>query len=100
DALLWLEEQRRLRQWPLLGMVAATSVGLCDNEVVLDLDYQEDSSADVDMNVVLGANGKLIEVQGAAEKRPFAFEQRQALLAMATAGCQQVLELQKKALGL
>ena len=100
DALLWLEEQRKLRQWPLLGMVAATSVGLVENEVMLDLDYQEDSSADVDMNVVLGANGKLIEVQGAAEKRPFAVEQLQTMLTMATTGCQQILELQKKSLGL
>lgn len=99
DALLWMEEQRRLRQWPLLGLVAAMSVGLVGGEPMLDLDYQEDSSADVDMNVVMGG-GKLIEVQGAAEGRPFAVEQLHAMLAMAQNGCEQVLAEQKKVLGI
>lgn len=100
DALLFLEEQRRLKKWPLLGMVAATSVGLVNGEVMLDLDYQEDSSADVDLNLVYGDNGKFVEVGGAAEKRPFTPEQLQEMLTMGTAGCTKVLEAQKKALGL
>jgi ribonuclease PH len=100
DALLWLEEQRRLRKWPLQGLIAATSVGLLDGEAVVDLDYQEDSAADVDMSVVSGADGKLIEVQGSAERRPFSVEQLQQMLSMAQAACERILGLQRKALGL
>lgn len=100
DALLWMEEQRQLRQWPLRGLVSACSVGIVHDQVVLDLDYLEDSVADVDLNVVCASDGKLIEVQGAAEKRPFAFDQFQSMLAMAQRGCEQALQLQQKVLGL
>jgi len=98
DALLWMEEQRQLRQWPLRGLVSATSVGLCDDQIVADLDYLEDSMADVDLNVVCAADGKLVEVQGAAERRPFTVEQFQSMLAMASQGCVQILQAQKKVL--
>jgi ribonuclease PH len=100
DALLWMEEQKQLPKWPLRGLVSAVSVGLVDGEPMIDLDYDEDSSAEVDLNVVCAADGRLIEVQGAAEKRPFTMEQFQAMLALAQDGCARVQELQTKTLGL
>jgi ribonuclease PH len=100
DTLLWMEEQKQLRTWPLRGLISAVSVGLVGGAPMLDLDFAEDSSADVDLNVVCAADGKLIEVQGAAEKRPFAMEQFQAMLALAQESCRRVCELQKKVLGL
>ncbi|HEX6811810.1 MAG TPA: ribonuclease PH [Planctomycetota bacterium] len=100
DALLWMEEQKQLPKWPLRGLVSATSVGLVDGTPMLDLDYSEDSNADVDLNVVCASDGRLIEVQGAAEKRPFALEQFNAMLAMAQQSCAQIRDLQQKALGI
>ncbi|MCB9877895.1 MAG: ribonuclease PH [Planctomycetes bacterium] len=100
DALLYMEEQKQLPKWPLRGMVAAISVGLVNGEPLIDLDYQEDSSADADLNVICASNGKLIEVQGAAEKQPFALEQFQQMIALGQKACVQVDELQRKALGL
>ncbi len=100
DALLWMEEQRQLRKWPLRGLVSAVSVGLLGDQVLTDLDYQEDSDADVDLNVVCAADGRIIEVQGAAERRPFAVDQFQSMLALGQQGCAKVVDLQKKALGI
>ena len=100
DALLWMEEGKQLPKWPLRGLVSAVSVGLVNGSPMLDLDYQEDSSADVDLNVVCASDGKLIEVQGAAEKRPFALEQFHAMLGMAQEACSRIREAQTKVLGL
>lgn len=100
DALLWMEEQKQLPKWPLRGFVSAVSVGVVGGEAMIDLDYDEDSSADVDLNIVCAEDGKLIEVQGAAEKRPFTIEQFQAMLELAQRGCTAVRELQQKTLGL
>lgn len=100
DALLWLEEQRRLPKWPLRGLVSAISVGLVDGETLIDLDYPEDSSADVDLNVVTAESGNLVEIQGAAEKKPFSNDQLQTMLGMADAACAKMRELQKQTLGI
>ncbi|MCA8951318.1 MAG: ribonuclease PH [Planctomycetes bacterium] len=100
DALLFLEERRQLPTWPLRGLVAATSVGLVDGEPLIDLDYREDSSAEVDLNVVTSDSGNLIEIQGAAEKKPFSNEQLQTMLGMATNACVEIRKVQKQALGL
>ncbi|HEX6813299.1 MAG TPA: ribonuclease PH, partial [Planctomycetota bacterium] len=100
DALLWMEEQKQLPKWPLRGLVSAVSVGLVAGSPMLDLDYHEDSAADVDLNVVCASDGRLIEVQGAAEKRPFGLDQFQAMLAMAQTACATICSLQQKTLGL
>jgi ribonuclease PH len=100
DALLWMEEQRQLRQWPLRSLVSAVSVGLVQDEVVADLDYLEDSVAGVDLNIVCAADGKLIEVQGAAETRPFSLEQFQSMLALGQRACAQILQRQQQVLGI
>lgn len=100
DALLWMEEQRQLRKWPLRGLVSACSIGIVDDEVVADLDFAEDSSADVDLSIVCAADGRLIEVQGGAEGRPFSMEHLQQMIAMGQSSCAQIIALQKQALGL
>jgi len=79
-------------------LVGAVSVGIVDGEPRLDLDYEEDSSADVDMNVVMTGDGRLIEVQATAERVPFDRAQLDALVDLAAAGIEQIGERQKEAL--
>jgi ribonuclease PH len=79
-------------------LVGAVSVGIVDGEARLDLDYGEDSSADVDMNVVMTGDGRLIEVQATAERVPFGRAQLDALVDLAAAGIEQIGERQKEAL--
>jgi len=79
--------------------VAATSVGVVNGHVVLDLDYLEDSSADVDMNIVMTGAGDFVEVQGTAEHVPFGAERLQEMLALARQGIQRLTELQRRVLG-
>jgi ribonuclease PH len=79
--------------------IAAVSVGLVDGRALLDLDYSEDSRAEVDLNVVLTDDGRLVEVQGTAEGRPFSREELQNLLDLALQGGRDVGELQNRLLG-
>ncbi len=84
---------------PLTDSVAAVSVGLFEGKPVLDLDYFEDSAADVDMNVVLTGKGRFVEVQGTGEKTTFDDEQLTALVKLARKGIGQIRDIQKAALG-
>jgi ribonuclease PH len=79
----------------LKAWVAAVSVGMRDGEVLLDLDYDEDSRCDTDMNVVMTSSGGLIEVQGTAEGEPFSREQAAMMLDLADKGIKQLLESQQ-----
>jgi len=83
---------------PLRGLVSAVSVGIVGGSPCLDLDYVEDSQAEVDMNVVRTDAGRFVEVQGTAEKSPFTMEQMQALLDLATHGTQHLFAQQRQAL--
>ncbi|NNF26457.1 MAG: ribonuclease PH [Gemmatimonadetes bacterium] len=87
-----------LARSPLLSEVAAVSVGLVDGQPLLDLEYNEDVRADVDMNVVALAGGRLVEVQGTAEGHPFDRDEHDALLDLALAGIDELLALQAQAL--
>ncbi|MBC6906207.1 ribonuclease PH [Saccharophagus sp. K07] len=98
DALRHMQRQQILKTDPLLGMVAAVSVGIYQGEPVLDLDYAEDSAADTDMNLIMTDKGGIIEVQGTAEKEPFTEQQFQQLLALGKHGIQQLLTYQQEAL--
>lgn len=100
DALSWLKKEGRITKIPILNYVAAISVGLIKDEPVLDLTFQEDSSADVDMNVVMTDAGKFVEVQGTAEGEPFDGDQLHKLLALAKKGIGQLIDIQKKTLGI
>ena len=87
-----------LRAVPLVDSVAATSVGIVDDELLLDLDYEEDSRAQVDMNVVMTGGGRFVEVQASAEGRPYTNEELQDLLDLASGGNRQLTEMQQELL--
>jgi len=97
-ALKTLVEHKVLKTSPLRDHVAATSVGLVGGAPMLDLCYEEDSRADVDMNVVLTGRGRFIEVQATAEHTPFDDAQMSALIGLARAGIGRLVEIQKSAL--
>lgn len=82
---------------PLKEAVAAVSVGIVGGEAVLDLDYREDSSAEVDMNFVMTSSGRFVEVQGTAESEPFTMEQMDEMRNLAIAGIRELLALQQGA---
>jgi len=85
-------------RWPLRETVAATSVGICAGQAVLDLAYEEDSEADVDCNVVGTASGLFVEIQGTAERRPFTEERLAQLLTLARTGLKELTSLQNEVL--
>lgn len=98
DAINYLQREKLIKDDPLLQMVASVSVGIYQGVPVLDLDYPEDSSADTDMNVVMGESGGFIEVQGTAEQAPFSREELNGMLDLASEGIQQLIAVQKAAL--
>ena len=98
DAFHTLRENGRLAKLPLKDFVAATSVGVVEGRVVLDLCYAEDAIADVDMNVVMTGSGRFIEVQGTAEEAPFDRPQLDAMLQLAGSGIQDLIAMQRKML--
>ncbi|RME91030.1 MAG: ribonuclease PH [Verrucomicrobia bacterium] len=87
-----------LAESPLVNQVVAVSVGVVAGRVVLDLDYPEDSTADVDLNVVMAGEDRFVEVQGTGERTWFDQATLDAMLSMARAGCRQLLALQRAAL--
>lgn len=99
DALNKLHKKKQLKKHPLVQMVAAVSVGIYQEVPVLDLDYQEDSSADTDMNIVMTESGHFIELQGTAEQGTFSGEHLEEMLCLAKIGVQALIVKQKEALG-
>lgn len=99
DALETLQQKKKLKADPLIGLVAAVSVGIKNSEVYLDLNYEEDSSCDTDLNVIMTQKGEFIEIQGTAEEKPFTKEQADQMLVMATQGIAELITLQQTALG-
>ena len=98
-ALRRMGDQRPFRRPPLTGELAAVSVGIVDDQSLLDLDYAEDSRAQVDLNVVMNWAGELIEVQGTAEEQPFSRAQLDAMLDLAATGIRSHAQVQRAALG-
>ena len=97
-AVRTLRERELLREDPVREEVAAVSAGIVDARSILDLCYEEDAAAEVDFNVVMTGGGRLVEVQGTAEGEPFSREQLDALVDLASAGIQQLVEIQRHAL--
>ncbi|HZT60107.1 MAG TPA: ribonuclease PH [Pyrinomonadaceae bacterium] len=93
-----LVKDGKLPSLPLTGEVAAVSVGVVAGVPLLDLKYDEDSRAEVDMNVVATGDGRFVELQGTAEGQPFTREEMDALLALAAAGCEKLFAAQRAAL--
>lgn len=98
DTLCSLKEEGKLESIPLISGISAVSVGILEEEALLDLCYEEDSSAHVDMNVIMSTDGKIIEIQGTGEKAPFRKEQLLSLLELGERGNQELQKIQKKAL--
>jgi ribonuclease PH len=98
DAIRHLQRQKIITGDPLIGMVGAVSVGVYKGTPVLDLDYDEDSNADTDMNIVMDANGGYIEIQGTAEEAPFNAEALNEMLQLANKGIADLIRVQKMAL--
>lgn len=95
DALATWRDAGRISELPVIDFLAATSVGVVDGVPLLDLDYTEDSNAEIDMNVVVDGKGRFIEVQGTGERTPFARERLDELLDLAGAGAMRLVELQR-----
>ena len=98
DAIRWLQGRKRCKGDPLVGSVAAVSVGIVAGEPRLDLCYEEDVAAQTDMNVVCTGDGRFVEVQGTAEQEPFSRELLDELLDLAVGGCTELTRLQQQAL--
>ncbi len=98
-ALRKIKKQNLIGRVPLTDYVAAVSVGVHKGHPLLDLDYREDSSADMDMNVVMVGAGKFVEVQGTAEHAPFSKQQMDKLLDLAAQGIRELIKIQRKYVG-
>lgn len=98
DAIRYMQQQNLVKTDPFKGLIAAVSVGVFDGVAVLDLDYQEDSQAHTDMNVVMTEQGQFIEIQGTAENAPFGQAQCNSLLSLATNGIAQLCQIQRESL--
>lgn len=99
EAFRWLQDKELVESSPLLDSVSAVSVGIVGGVPCLDLNYAEDSTAQVDMNVVMTGAGKLVEVQGTAEQGAFERSELDRLLDLATSGIGQLTAHQQRALG-
>ncbi|MCH7498504.1 MAG: ribonuclease PH [Nitrospinae bacterium] len=98
-ALKQLKKDKLIDVFPVKDFLAATSVGILNGKKILDLDYSEDSEAEVDMNIVKTGSGGFVEVQGTAEREPFSDKDMTDLLSLAHKGIKELIVLQKKALG-
>ncbi|MBC7770651.1 MAG: ribonuclease PH [Phycisphaerales bacterium] len=96
-ACAYLLEEKVLKANPITGQVAAISCGVFTGAPVLDLDYAEDSSAEVDANFILSGDGRMIELQATGEQRPFSDEEFAELMRLAKLGCGRLFEMQTKA---
>ncbi len=99
-AFRYLQQIGAVTKLPLGGQVSAVSCGIAKGEPVLDLDYDEDSTAEADANFVFTSDGGIVEIQGTAEQKPFAEKEFLAMLALARKGCVELAEMQRQALGL
>jgi len=100
DALLTLKGGGVIAELPIRNYVAAVSLGIIDGKLCLDMDYEEDSKAEVDMNIVMTDDGKLVEVQGTAEKTPFPMKDLDRLVSLAKKGIDDLVAVQRKTLKL
>lgn len=100
QALNKLVDQKKLKTFPLIDQISAVSCGIVDGQPILDLNYHEDSNAQVDANFIITGSGKLVEIQAAAEKDPFSEKEFTELLNLARTGTQELNRLQRQVLKL
>lgn len=99
DAINKLNEQEKFQVYPIKNYIAAISVGILNEEVILDLCYEEDSNAQVDMNVVMTDAGEFVEIQGTGEEMPFTKSQMAKMMELAEEGINKLILIQKEVLG-
>ncbi len=99
DAFYSLLSRNEIEKMPVKAFVSAVSVGIGKGEAILDLCYEEDSSADVDMNIVMTNKGEFVEIQGTGEEATFTRDELMNLIALASKGCEELYKLQREALG-
>lgn len=95
DALIYMYENKLVSSFPFIEFIASVSVGVYQGEMLLDLDYTEDSNAQTDMNVVMTESGGFIEIQGTAEQRTFSQNELDGMLTLAKKGIQELIKKQK-----
>ena len=98
DALTVIKEQEKWPGLPITDFVAATSVGIVNGVPMLDLCYEEDCRAQVDMNVVMTAAGRFVEIQGTAEESPFGWDEMEEMLLLAQQGIRRLVAIQREVL--
>ncbi|WP_055071533.1 ribonuclease PH [Clostridium massiliamazoniense] len=98
DAINKIHKRKNFSVYPIRNFVTAISVGIVNSEVLVDLCYEEDSKASVDMNIVMTDEGEFIEIQGTGEEKPFSREMLNELLIYAEKGCKQMIEIEKNCL--
>ena len=98
DALTTWRNAGKLKGDPIVSQVSAVSVGMVDGKIILDLDYHEDSRAEIDMNLVMNDKGEFIEMQGTGERATFDRGRLNAMLDMGEKGLRELMELQRQAL--
>lgn len=97
-ALKKMVDEKIIDEMPLKHLVSAVSVGIVEGEILLDLDYEEDANAEIDMNVVETEKGQLVEIQATAEKKPFSRKELNALMSLADKGIKELIQMQKDVL--
>ena len=93
-----LRREGLIEEMPVLNYMAAISAGIVDGQPMLDLEYEEDSQAEVDLNCVMNDEGQLIEIQGTGEGRPFAVEEEQELVRLCSRGIEELIDFQRQIL--
>lgn len=99
QAMEWMVKQRMIKKSCLKEQIAAISVGIVGNREVLDLNYEEDSRAGTDMNVIMTSSERFVEIQGTAEHEPFAVDTLGRMLKLAKKGCMELMTMQREVLG-
>lgn len=99
EAIYKLYKNKEIEKMPIKSFVSAVSVGMINKETIIDLNYEEDSGADVDMNIVMTDKGEFIEVQGTGEEATFTHNDLMNLISLATKGCQELNNIQRTVLG-
>lgn len=99
DAFYDLLKRKEIVKMPIKAFVSAVSVGILKGEAIIDLCYEEDSAAEVDMNIVMTNKGEFVEIQGTGEETTFSHKDLMLLISLATEGCHELYEIQRESLG-
>lgn len=99
DAINKMMAEGKIKKMPIQNYVAAVSVGIKDGEIILDLNYAEDSTCQVDMNIVMTEKGDLVEIQGTGEEKPFTRQEMEEMIRIGEKGIMELIDIQKESLG-